>query len=89
MALLPRTQALQEKEEKGPGTYCTGDPRKNLQLLDTIVYTPFIVHRNARHIKPANDHYGITMRPVAIYEDSSACACNRYQTLSPPLEWPG
>ena len=66
--------------------HALGDPRKMWWLSDTIVYSPFIVHRTVCRAEPTNDHYG---NATGRYGDPSACACSVYQALSPPLEGPG
>ena len=55
--------------------HAPGDPRKS----DTIVYSPFIVHKIARHAKPMKDHYGnVTSR----YMETQAHAQTRPFLLS-------
>ena len=51
---------------------------------DTIVYSPFIIHRTVRHAEPVNDHYG---NATGHCGDPSVCSV--YQALSPPLEGSG
>ena len=65
---------------------CAGGPQKKLGESDTIVYSPFIVHRTARHEKSVSDHHG---NATGHYGDASACACNVYQALLSPPEGPG
>ena len=65
---------------------CAGGPQKKLGESDTIVYSPFIVHRTARHAKSVSDHHG---NATGHYGDASACACNVYQALLSPPEGPG
>ena len=74
----PSTKALQKEEKKGPGTHCM---RMRRGTPDTIVYSPFIVHRTVRHAEPVNDHYG---NAIGHYGDPSTCTCSVYQALSPP-----
>ena len=65
---------------------CAGRPQKKLGESDTIVYSPFIVHRTARHAKSASDHHG---NATGHYGDASACTRNVYQALLSPPEEPG
>ena len=65
---------------------CAGGPQKKLGESDTIVYSPFIVHRTARHAKSVSDHHG---NATGHYGDASACARNVYQALLSPPEGPG
>ena len=61
--------------------HAPGDPRKNWGnriLSYTLVYSPFIVHRTARHAKPASNHHG---NATGHYGDASARARNVYQAL--------
>ena len=49
---------------------CAGGLQKNVGEVDTIIYSPYIVHRTVRHVVPTNDHYGnVTSR----YRDPNAC----------------
>ena len=65
---------------------CAGGPQKKLGESDTIVYSPFIIHRTARHAKSVSDHHG---NATGHYGDASACARNVYQALLSPPEGPG
>ena len=62
---------------------CARGPQKKLGESDTIVYSPFIVHRTARHAKSASNHHG---NVTGHYGDTSACTHNVYQA---PPEGPG
>jgi hypothetical protein len=81
LASYPRPSFQEEEEEKGPVTHCAGGHQKKLGDSDTIVYSPFIVYRTARHTKHTNDHYG---NATGRYGDPGTCARSVYQALSPP-----